>query len=262
MSVWEAFVLGFIQGATEFLPVSSSGHLVMGQALMNIRIPGVVFEVAVHVATLGSVLVVYRKRVWGLIQGAMGGKKDSWGYLSLLLIATLPAAGIGLGAGDLIEGLFDAPAVAAAGLLLTGTFLWTARWAVRREPEGGPGVVAALLMGVAQAFAILPGISRSGATVVVGLWLGVEAEEAAAFSFLMAVPAILGAAVMELPDLAESQSGLPGGALSMGVAAAALTGILAIWTFVAMLRRRSFHRFGPYCWVVGGAFLLYLAIGG
>jgi len=262
MSVWEALVLGFIQGATEFLPVSSSGHLVMGQALMNVRIPGVVFEVAVHVATLVSVLFFYRRRIWGLIRGAAKGRKDAWRYVFLLCLATLPAAGVGLGAGDFIEGLFDAPRVAAIGLLVTGTFLWTARWALARKPGTGPGVWAALLMGLAQAFSIVPGISRSGATVVAGLWLGVEAEEAAAFSFLMGVPAILGAAVLELPELAGTSSGLAGGALAAGVVAAALTGILAIWTFVAMLRRKSFHRFGPYCWVVGSAFMIYLAMRG
>jgi undecaprenyl-diphosphatase len=262
MSVWEALVLGFIQGATEFLPVSSSGHLVMGQALMNVRVPGVVFEVAVHVATLVSVLLFYRKRVSGLIRGAVKGRKDAWRYMLLLCLATLPAACVGLGAGDFIEGLFDAPRVAGIGLLVTGTFLWTARWALGRNPGTGPGIRTALLMGLAQAFSIVPGVSRSGATVVTGLWLGVEAEEAAAFSFLMAVPAILGAAVLELPELAEAGSGLAGGALGVGVVAAALTGILAIWTFVAMLRRKSFHRFGPYCWVVGGAFLIYLAMRG
>jgi undecaprenyl-diphosphatase len=262
MSVWEALVLGFIQGATEFLPVSSSGHLVMGQALMNVRVPGVVFEVAVHVATLASVLLFYRRRIWELVRGAVQGRKDAWRYLFLLCLATLPAAGVGLGAGDFVEGLFDAPQVAAIGLLVTGTFLWTARWALGRNPGTGPGVSAALLMGLAQAFSIVPGISRSGATVVTGLWIGVAAEEAAAFSFLMAVPAILGAAVLELPELAETSSGLAGGALAVGVVAAALTGILAIWTFVAMLRRKSFHRFGPYCWVTGAAFLIYLTMRG
>jgi len=262
MTVWEALILGIVQGATEFLPVSSSGHLVIGQALMHIRIPGVAFEVAVHVATLLSVLLVYRSRVRALARGAMKGEKEAWRYLGLLFLATVPAAAVGLGAGDAIEALFDAPAVAGGALLVTGTFLWSTRWPLGRNPKGKPGIRAALLMGLAQAFAILPGISRSGATVVMGLWLGIEAEEAAAFSFLMAVPAILGAAVLELPNLAETGTGLQGAAVWVGGVGAAVTGVLAIRTFVAMLRRRSFHRFGPYCWLVGGAFLLYLAIGG
>jgi undecaprenyl-diphosphatase len=262
MSIWEALILGFVQGATEFLPVSSSGHLVIGQALLDVRIPGVAFEVAVHVATLLSVLLVYRRRVWGLVTGALKGDRETWRYVGFLLVATLPAAAVGLGAGDLIEALFDAPAVAGVALLVTGAFLWSTRGALARNPTGKPGARVALLMGFAQAVAIIPGISRSGATVVAGLWLGVEAEEAAAFSFLMAIPAILGAAVLELPALSETGVGLPGSVLLAGGIAAALTGILAIRTFITMLRRKSFHRFGPYCLAVGTAFLLFLGIWG
>jgi len=262
MSVWEALILGFIQGATEFLPVSSSGHLVIGQSLMNITIPGVAFEVAVHVATLFSVLLVYRERIGHLALGVLKGDREAWRYAGFLIVATIPAAVVGLGAGDFIEALFDSPAVAGGALLVTGTFLWSARGALARNPAGKPGPRSAFLMGLAQAFAIIPGISRSGATVVAGLWLGLEAEEAAAFSFLMAIPAILGAAVLKLPELSGSGLGLQGSVLLAGGIAAAVTGILAIWTFVAMLRRKSFHRFGPYCWAVGAAFLLYLTIRG
>ena len=147
-------------------------------------------------------------------------------------------------------------------LLVTGGFLWTSRRAMARDPNRKPGVWDAVFMGLAQAFAIIPGISRSGATVVAGLWLGIEAEEAATFSFLMAVPAILGAAVLQLPELMAGAEGLEAaigaGPLLLGGVVAAVAGILAIWSFVAMLKRRSFHRFAPYCWAVGGLFLLYL----
>ena len=262
MSVLEAILLGIIQGATEFLPVSSSGHLVIGQTLMDIRIPGVAFEVAVHLATLLSVLLVYRKRVGGLVMGMFKGEGQAWRYLGLLILATVPAVVVGLGAGGVVEALFDSPAVTGAALLVTGTFLWTARRALGRGPEGRPGLMAALLMGLAQAFAIIPGISRSGATVVTGLWLKVEAEEAAAFSFLLAIPAILGAAVLKVPELSDAGVGLGSGVLIAGCVAAAVTGVLAIWTFVRMLERKWFHRFGPYCWALGTGFLLFLGIGG
>lgn len=262
MSLLEALILGIIQGATEFLPVSSSGHLVMGQAVMDIRIPGVAFEVTVHAATLLSVLLVYRSRVTELVRGVSRGEKTAWRYLGLLVLATLPAAAVGVGMGDFFEALFDSPAVVGGALLVTGTFLWVSKKALDREPSGSPTVLVAILMGVAQAFAIVPGISRSGATVVAGLWMGVEAEEAAAFSFLMAVPAILGAAVLKAPELAGAGVGIGSGALLVGGLAAAVTGILAIRTFVVMLRNRSFHRFGPYCWGIGTLFLLYLALGG
>jgi len=262
MTILEAVLLGFLQGATEFLPVSSSGHLVMGQTLLDIRLPGVAFEVAVHVATLLSVLLVFRKRVGSLAAGAVRREREAWRYLGLLALATLPAAVLGLALGDQVEALFEAPAATGIALLVTGSLLWTTRWALAREPDRAPGVREALLMGVAQAFALVPGISRSGTTVVAGLWLGVEAEEAAAFSFLMAVPAILGAAVLELPELTAAGDGGGGGALLLGSAVAAVVGVGAIRPFVALLRRKAFHRFGPYCWVVGALFLAYLALRG
>ena len=208
MSLLDALILGLVQGFTEFLPVSSSGHLVIGQALLDIRIPGVAFETAVHVATLFSVLLVFRKRVGGLVTGVFRLDPESWRYVGLLALATLPAVVVGLGAREALEGLFEAPQVAGGALLVTGGFLWTSRRAMARAPLRKPGVWDAVFMGLAQAFAIIPGISRSGSTVVAGLWLGIEAEEAATFSFLMAVPAILGAAVLQLPELVAGAEGL------------------------------------------------------
>lgn len=260
MSFWESLLLGFIQGATEFLPVSSSGHLVIGQALLGLEIPGVTFEVVVHVATLVSVLVVYRLRVATLLRGALAGEREAWRYLGLLAVATLPVVVVGLFFREPVEALFENPWTVGGALFVTGTFLWTTRWAMRRDPGGAPGVAAALLMGVAQTFALIPGISRSGATVVAGLWMGVEAREAAAFSFLMAIPAIGGAAVLQIPELLEGATGVSLPVLAAGGLAAAVTGVVAIWSFVALLRRREFHWFGVYCWVVGALFLAYLGL--
>jgi undecaprenyl-diphosphatase len=220
------------------------------------------FEVAVHVATLISVLLVFRKRVWGLVMGILRFDGEALRYFGYLFVATLPAVVVGLGARRTLESLFEAPAVAGVALLVTGGFLWTSRGALARDPRRMPDMRDAIIMGLAQAFAIIPGISRSGATVVAGLWLGVEAEEAATFSFLMAIPAILGAAVLQAPDLLGEGTGLGGIPLAMGSVAAALAGVLAIWTFITMLKRRSFHRFGPYCLTVGGLFLLYLFLNG
>lgn len=258
MNLLEAFLLGLIQGITEFLPVSSSGHLVMGQALLGIRIPGVSFEVAVHVATLLSVLVVFRKRISDLVAGVVRGDRGAWRYTGLLVVASLPATVVGLGFKDLLESLFESPVVAGVSLLVTGVFLWSSKGALSREPREAPALGAAAVMGLAQAFAIIPGISRSGATVVAGLWMGVDAEEAAAFSFLMAIPAILGAAVLQVSDLDRTLSSAP---MLLGSLVAAAAGILAIRTFLAMLENKSFHRFGIYCWVAGGAFLLFLLLG-
>ena len=169
MTVWDAVLLGFVQGATEFLPVSSSGHLVMAQALMAVNVPGVVFEVAVHVATLLSIIVVYRDRLLELARGAYAGDRDAYRYIGLVAVATVPAGVIGVTAKDFIEGLFDNPYAPAVALLVTGTFLWSSKSALPRATQSQPGWGAALLIGVAQAFALVPGISRSGATVVAAL---------------------------------------------------------------------------------------------
>jgi undecaprenyl-diphosphatase len=234
----------------------------MGQELLGVRIPGVGFEIAVHLATLLSVVLVFRRRLGALAAGAVKGDREAWRYLGLLALATVPAAAVGLTLEDRIDVLFESPAAVGAALLVTGSFLWTTRRAVARRPQGKPGVREALLVGTAQALALVPGISRSGSTVTAALWLGVEAEEAAAFSFLMAIPAILGAAVLKLPELTAGGGEGMGGALLLGSLVAAAVGVLAIRTFVALLQRRAFHRFGPYCWLVGGAFLVYLVVRG
>ncbi len=259
MTSWEALILGFVQGATEFLPVSSSGHLVMSQVVLGINVPGVLFEVAVHVATLLSILLVYRKRVTGLAGGVLGRDLDALRYMGFIVVATVPAGLLGVFAKSRVEALFESPSVPGFALLVTGALLWSTRSAASRGAASHPGWIGAFLIGVAQAFALVPGISRSGATVVAALWLGMEAREAAAFSFLMAVPAIAGAAVLQIPDLGvgSGPGGLP---LILGGVAAAVTGVLAIRTFVLVLARRSFHYFAPYCWIVGAGFLLYLQL--
>ena len=267
MSVWEAVLLGVVQGLTEFLPVSSSGHLVVGQALLGIELPGVAFEVAVHFATLVSVLVAYRRRVGALIRGSVRLDPGTWRYLGLIALANVPAAAVYFLLGDVVEAAFETPAAAGVAFLVTGGVLWSARAAMRRAtPKPGPlsgvrGPGVAMLIGVAQAFALLPGISRSGSTVVAGLWLGVESDDAAEFSFLMSVPAILGAALLQLVDAGTTAPALGTAPLAFAAVAAATTGLVAIRIFLAALRARSFHRFAPYPWVLGLLFLGYLWIG-
>lgn len=260
MSVWEALILGFVQGATEFLPVSSSGHLVVAQELLDVHVDGVLFEVAVHVATLFSIALVYRRRIVDLVVGMVRREPDSWRYVGLLVAATIPAAVLGLAFEDRLEALFDDPVVPGVAFLVTGLVLWSSRAALKKDPQGKPWLTAAVLIGLAQAFALVPGISRSGSTVVAALWLGVAPAEAAAFSFLMALPAIAGAAVLQVPDILAGPIDITGSALLVGGVAAAVTGVAAIKTFVEMLRRRSFHQFAFYVWVLGVAFLSWLAL--
>ncbi len=255
MTPLEAALLGVVQGLTEFLPVSSSGHLVLAQAVLGVSLPGVLFEITVHVATLGAVLWVYRGRVAELTAGLVRGDRASLRYVGLLALASLPAAAAGLAARETVEGAFDRPILAAAMLLVTGCLVWTLKWTARRAEADEPGAGPALWAGFAQALSLLPGISRSGATVAAGVWRGVDAVRMAEFSFLMSVPAIGGAALLQgwgLEPGALSGAALP---LAVGFGAALVAGVAAIRLFVRTLEARAFHRFGWYCWAVGGGYL-------
>lgn len=255
MSVLQAVVLGVIQGLTEFLPVSSSGHLVLGQQLLRIDEPGVTFEVIVHLATLTAVLWVYRRRVGELLVGILRGRAEAWRYAGLIVLASVPAGLAGVFLRDLFEGAFDRPVLAAAMLLVTGCFVYTLRFTGPKAERPLPDAPRSLWIGLAQAAAILPGISRSGATVAMGAWQGVEVVRMAEFSFLMSVPAILGAGLLEANGFGQAAShGLA--PLVAGFTTAALAGVLAIRLFVRMLRARTFHRFAWYCWAAGGTYLL------
>ena len=259
MSWLESILLGLVQGLTEFLPVSSSGHLVIAQELMGLEQEGLLFEVAVHVATLVSVLVFYRGRVLELVLGALRGERGAWEYGGKLLVATLPAVLFVLAFGDLLEAQFDQPHVAGVCLILTGGILWTTRRTAPNAQAAAPGWGAAFLIGCAQALAILPGISRSGTTVATALALGVNPIAAAEFSFLMSVPAITGAAVRMIPELGSvSADALP--VLGAGALCALVSGIGAIWLFVRLLRTQAFYRFAYYTWAAGALFLLWLAV--
>jgi undecaprenyl-diphosphatase len=257
----EAMFLGLIQGLTEFLPVSSSGHLVIAQTLLGLEHKGVAFEVVLHVATLLSVLIFYRRRVIELVLGVATGRADALGYVGKLCVATLPAVLAVLALGDALEAQFESARTAGVGLLVTGAVLWTTRRTAARAVAGEPTWGVAFLIGCAQAVAILPGISRSGSTVAAALALGVAPVAAAEFSFLMSVIAIAGAAVRTLPELAS----LPAAAVApllAGAAVAMVSGVAAIWLFVRLLRSQVFYRFAYYTWSVGGLFLVWLLLRG
>jgi undecaprenyl-diphosphatase len=254
-------LLGLVQGLSEFLPVSSSGHLVMAQELMGIVQEGLAFEVAVHVATLVSVLVFYRRKVLALLLGALRGQADAWQYGLKLGVASVPAVLAVLLIGDFLEGQFEAPPMVGVYLMITGLVLLTTRWTLPGATETEISWKAALLIGCAQACAILPGISRSGSTVAAALALGVAPVAAAEFSFLMSIIAITGAAVRMLADF-EGLGGLDPGVLLSGGIVAMLSGVAAIALFVGLLRNQRFHAFAYYTIPVGALFLLYTQLAG
>jgi undecaprenyl-diphosphatase len=306
MSWWEALILGIVQGLTEFFPVSSSGHLVMGQELLGIQIPGILFDVAVHIATLFSVMIVYRHKLLRLLRGMLpGSTESSWPYVGKIVLATVPVVIVGFTMKDWFEARFDDALFAGTMILVTGCVVWSSRWAQggikpsfrellplfvalllsvaagtavpflavltvqalvmtiglrtahRGTPAPEPTWGGALLMGAAQALAILPGISRSGSTVLAALWKRIDPVAAAEFSFLMSIPAILGAAVLQVPDvLRAEQMPVSYAALTAGFLGAAVAGVIAIRFFVLLLKRQNFHVFAYYCWAAAGLFLL------
>jgi undecaprenyl-diphosphatase len=260
MSLLEAIVLGIVQGLTEFFPVSSSGHLVLAQGLLGVNPPGVSFEVMVHLATVLSVMILYRRRLISLIVGAGRRERDALRYIGMLALASVPIAVIGFTFSDAISRTFDSPLLAAVFLLGTGAVVFATRWLLDRGDRPDPGWAGSLLVGLAQAAAILPGISRSGMTVTMALASKTKREAAAEFSFLLSVPAILGASLLELPHLADAQAGT--GALQLAAASIAAfgAGVLAIVLFVRWLGTGHFHRFAYYCWTVGAAYILYALI--
>jgi undecaprenyl-diphosphatase len=261
----EAALLGLLQGLTEFLPVSSSGHLVLGQAVLGVRVQGVAFEVAVHVATLLAVLVVYRSRIIDLIQGLLRGDREAAAYVGLLVVASVPAAAFGITARPFLEGAFERPSLAAAFLLLSGVFAWLIDRAAHRQAAIGaearerPSLLGAVGVGLAQALSILPGISRSGSTVAVGAGAGVDVIRMAEFSFLLSVPAIGGAALLQVLEGKAAWGAVGGSSLIIGFAGAMVAGVLAIHLFVRMLRTQHFSWFAYYCWLIGGVYLMAAA---
>ncbi|MCD6249788.1 MAG: undecaprenyl-diphosphate phosphatase [candidate division Zixibacteria bacterium] len=250
MTYYEAILLGIIQGLTEFLPVSSSGHLVLTQELLHVNQPGLVFELLAHVGTLGAVLVYFRKSVWRLIRALFpGGGEDDRRMILWIIIGTIPAGLVGLFLEDWFDQAFSSPALTAAMLLVTGLILMTTR--LVKLGSVAVGWKSSLIMGLGQAMAIMPGISRSGTTIAAGLLAKVKPDHAAEFSFLLAIPAIGGAVVLKAGDLIELQSDLLGPYL-VGALMAFLFGLVAVHFVLSVIRRGKFDYFAYYCFAAGG----------
>ncbi len=260
MTWLQMLTLAVAQGLTEFLPVSSSGHLVLLQHVFGVREGNLFLVVLLHCGTLGSVLMVYRREILRLLQLDLPALR----YLGSLLLATLPAVVAALLAGDLIERLFSNPLGTGIALLVTAFVLFSARFTgtARRDDDGAwqpraPAAGRALLIGCAQALAITPGISRSGSTIAASLWAGLPRAEAARFSFLLSVPAIGGALLLELVKGERPAEGGVAGALVAALVAFAV-GLLAIRLTALAVVQRHFWKFGFYCLVLGLVVVLVL----
>lgn len=260
MSYLEAILLGLVQGLTEFLPVSSSGHLVLTQALLGVAEQGVLFEIMVHVGTLFSVLIYFRHRLFALTRSLWTPSMvEDRRMIGLLIVATVPAVIAALTMGDQFKAVYDKPAITALLLCVTGTLLLLPKL-LGLGGDRPVALVSALIMGVGQALAILPGISRSGATITAGLLAKVNPAKAAEFSFLMSIPAIAGGAVFEFKTLMEIGADADRiGPLLVATVIAFLSGLAAIYTVLAAIRRGRFAWFSLYLFAAGISGYLYFS---
>jgi undecaprenyl-diphosphatase len=264
MDIVQAIILGLVQGVSEFVPISSSGHLVLVPWLLGWPPPGLVFDTMVHWGTLVAVLAYFWRdfialaSAWGRSLASRNLGEPEARIAWLIIVGTLPAALMGYVGEDFFESLFAAPAWAAGLLLVTGLILALSEWLGKRWKE--PHQLAfldSILIGIAQGCAIAPGISRSGATIAAGLFRGLKREAAARYSFLLATPIIFGAGLLQLLDLFKMESAtahLP--ALILGFLAAAFSGYLCIRFLLSYLQQGKLYVFAIYCWLAGGASLL------
>lgn len=257
MNLLKALLLGLVQGLTEFLPVSSSGHLVLVNYLLKVDTGSIAFEVAVHLGTLLAVLIYFRNDLLMVIRDFFAGgpgRRVGW----MLIAGTIPTAIIGFAFKDTFEALFDAPRFAAAGLLITSVLLLIAERLQRGERElTGIRLLDALLVGLFQGMAIMPGISRSGSTISAALLTGMSRDAAARFSFLLSIPAILGAGLLEIGEFAAMPHEMVVPSLA-GVLTSAVSGYIAIGLLMAVLRKGRLYYFSIYTAVVGIIALLTL----
>ena len=267
MEWFEALILGLVQGLTEFLPVSSSGHLAIGKALLGVEPSGdLIFEVTVHAATVLATIVVFRKQIWKLLCGLFKFKyNDETDYIAKLCVSMIPVFVVGMFFKDKVEAAFNSLRVVGIALLVTAILLVLSDYLSRRvsaavrESRNGISFWQAFLVGVGQACAVLPGLSRSGTTISTGLLSGVRRENMAMFSFLMVLVPILGETFLDLVggDMAASTVGtLP---LLIGFAATFVSGLFACRVMIALVRKAQLRWFGLYCALVGVAVLIFLA---
>ncbi|MEZ5359018.1 MAG: undecaprenyl-diphosphatase UppP [Candidatus Zixiibacteriota bacterium] len=262
MTVWDAIILGIVQGLTEFLPISSSGHLVISEHLLGVTMPGISFEVWLHFGTLIAVLVYFFKRIVLLLTALIPGGGEDATYrrttVWAIVVGTVPAVVVGLLLKSTIEEAFSSPVFASSMLLVTGAFLLLS--VLAKNKQLGVTIPKGLYIGLAQAFAILPGISRSGSTITMAMFLGMKPSEAAEFSFLLAIPAVGGAFLLDM--LSAGGELFTGDAFMLyivGTMVSFVFGLLSIHYLLKIVKKGSFYFFGFYCLAAGIVSLIYVS---
>ncbi|HHV02597.1 MAG: undecaprenyl-diphosphate phosphatase [Bacteroidales bacterium] len=264
MNGLEALLLGLLQGLTEFIPVSSSGHLVIVKNLFGIETKDASFEIIVHAATVLSTVVVFRKELWEMISDTVRFRRTGATSLTLrILFSTIPVLIVGLFFKDRIASLFTGGlTIVGWMLLLTAALLGTSQWlSVRKQKKGNThpiGYRDAILIGIAQAVAVMPGLSRSGATIATGLSLGNHKDQVAPFSFMMVLIPVLGETFLEIigGGFTPAATGISFSVMAIGFAAAFISGLFACKFMIAIVRKVRFTWFAIYCLLAGLACLI------
>lgn len=263
LGILEAIILGVLQGITEFLPVSSSGHLALARALIARDLEqGITFEIVVHFGSFCSIAVYYRAMLGQIIMDVLKSCRpreiankrfinDPNSRLSLIiLLSMIPAMVVGFTLKEPIEEFFLNPFFVAMMLMVTGVLLFSTKFI--KTPDKDVNATRGFWMGVAQAFAILPGISRAGSTISLGLLMGIDRDKVANFSFLMVLPVLAGAMLLEVIDLIEvGRVQIPAVSLAAGFLTSFLSGYFALTYLIKILKRKKFHYFAYYCWAIG-----------
>lgn len=250
MSYAEAIISGIVQGLTEFLPVSSSGHLAILHQYLGYKEPQVLFDIFLHVGTLFAVLVYF----WCDIIKVVTKERQVLGFI---LVASIPTGAIGFIFKDMFEALFTNVKAVGLMLIITAGILFLGEWASKRQKKDyntGLGWVKALIIGSVQGISIMPGISRSGSTIAAGLLLKLDKKEAVRFSFLLAIPAIIGALILKLADTGSAVVIPP--PMIAGAISALLVGLVAIYILIKAVYTERLKFFAIYCLLVGAAVLL------
>lgn len=267
MDNFETILLGIVQGLTEFLPVSSSGHLVIFEHLLGFKEPEILLDASLHLGTLLAVCIYFRsdirkmvQELWAWVTPGDDTRSGLTSHASLALmvvVGSIPTALIGLTFKDPLERLFGSVTTVGVMLLITGVIVGITKFISQDHAKWDQVKVwMALIIGVAQGLAIVPGISRSGSTIVCALLLGLGREAAGRFSFLLSIPAIIGAVGLHLESDAIARVGvIP---LTVGFASSALVGFFALKLLMGMVKKGHFYYFAPYCWVVGALTLILL----
>lgn len=269
MNVFESIALGVVQGLTEFLPISSTGHLILVRALFDIETNyALAFDAILHLATALAVIVYFKKDIWLLIQallrklGRLPVNQRDETLLYALLVATIPAVVLGLSIESLMESLFRSPLL-VAGVLVAGSFLFIyAEWVyLHREQTNDMDVTKGFKIGLFQALALIPGMSRSGSTISGGMILGLSRSEAARFAFLMAVPVIVGAGLLKFLELITSDVAVAWFSVGVGAVTAFFTGLFAIHFMLSLVKN---HTLWPFIWyrLILAAFVVFIVLFG